>query len=170
MLHHSKMACLAVVIFVCAGLTWSWAIESDPEEKAFQGDWSVLKLESPGPIPPGEEIKKFKVTFKKNEMILDMGLGDEKVNMTFTLDSKKSPKWMDVYADADRFDEEKDEKKGDKNKKYKVQGIYTLEGDRLTICLAGPPSDKVADRPSEFVAKKLEGDKEQVIMVLERKK
>ncbi len=171
MTHMGKWV-LGLSVAVWLGCLMSLIAQgNDKDLKTLQGVWKVVKLESLKATPPEDIIQKFRVSFKGSEMTIDTGEGRKDV-MKITLDSSKSPAWIDVLAQGRRSgastSDKEDQDKTPPEKKYKVLGIYKIEDHKLTICLSGPPSEVVAERPKTFEAKKLEGDKEQVIMVLEK--
>ena len=60
--------------------------------------------------------------------------------LSFKLDASKSPGWIDIfYTPKDKKDPES-----------RTYGIYTVNGDTLTICSVSGPNVKPEDRPKEF--------------------
>jgi uncharacterized protein (TIGR03067 family) len=106
----------------------------DPPKKdapSIEGEWDGEKAVRGGmerPVPDGG----IKVTFTKDgKLVVKEGNKDPETG-TYTIDAKKSPAEIDLTPP-----------KEDGTRK----GIFKIEGDTLTICLA----DKDAgDRPSKF--------------------
>jgi uncharacterized protein (TIGR03067 family) len=126
------------LIVVAAGLML-YCLDSvlGQEKKAdidrIQGSWKMTKIEVEGKPPPPEYVEKGKFVFKNNNVSIYQ---DDKVQeqATFVLDSAKRPPMIDFTAT---------EGPGKGKISY---GIYRIEGDSLTICMAAPG----AKRPTEF--------------------
>ena len=88
-------------------------------------------------------VEKDHVVWKRN--------GKSFAGTTMVLDPERSPKAIDVIAD------------GGPSRGKRVLGIYRLENDRLTICMA----DADQPRPREFKAEK---SSRQTLMVFTREK
>ncbi|HEX4613259.1 MAG TPA: TIGR03067 domain-containing protein [Urbifossiella sp.] len=101
----------------------------------FQGDWKVQSIEVAGMPLPG--VKAEKLTFEGAKFV---GLAG---GTTVNLDPTKSPKEIDLVLGADG---------------RKWMGLYKLEGDTLTLCLAMIEQGKAADqkRPTDFDKKKVQ--------------
>jgi uncharacterized protein (TIGR03067 family) len=117
------------------------------DKDKLQGTWSVASAIDNGKAAPADKTKGVTVTFKGDKMIISMQGKDEKMEGTFTVDSTKKPKEMDV----------------DFGKGMKGTGIYEFDGDSLKIA-HGEFGDA---RPKTFDSK--EGSKVSV-MVLKREK
>lgn len=111
---------------------------SDGEELAkLQGTWQLVSAETGGEKTPEERVKKIKVVISGN--MHTVWFEDKVVaeGVSFTIDPTASPKQV-----TDTITEGPDKGK-------QVLGIYKVEGDRLTSCVA-PLGSK--DRPKEFKA------------------
>ena len=113
-------------------------VDVDAETKKIQGAWILVSSESDGKAVPAEDLKerKLQMVFDKDEVLATM---EERVVSlgTFKLDPARTPRWYDrTYSDG-----------------TPRRGIYRLEGDTLTICLAGLGKD----RPTTFETKKDDG-------------
>jgi uncharacterized protein (TIGR03067 family) len=115
------------------------AAEGDKDLDKLQGTWVRVSVERNGKMVPAEELKNSKLTLKGDKYTLEEG--KETRSGTFKLDSGKTPKTLDIISDAGP------------NKGKTLKGIYKIEGDTFTYCVAGP--DK--DRPTEFSAKEGSG-------------
>jgi RNA polymerase sigma factor (sigma-70 family) len=88
----------------------------------IQGSWQVTSLEGNGKTAPEDFIKTGKYVFKGNEgTIFEAGKIIGK--FTFTLDSSKTPKAIDI-AGTDRGGKEKS-----------VYGVYRFEADTFSLCI-----------------------------------
>jgi uncharacterized protein (TIGR03067 family) len=111
-------------------------VASDQEN--LQGVWRFLLIKAEGGKPPSEEaLKKLKLTINGNKMSHPRENGKD-AEATFTLDSSKKPKTLDMTI------------ANGPEKGEKLLAIYALEGDSLRICAAIPGGE----RPTEFRAGK----------------
>jgi uncharacterized protein (TIGR03067 family) len=98
----------------------------DDQEK-IQGTWTLTAGERNGKALPDEVIKHIKLIFSGQQLITKNK--DRKTEATFSLDSSKEPKEIDLDMDGNIG-----------------KGIYQLEGDTLKIA-----HGEVGDaRPTEF--------------------
>lgn len=109
----------------------------EAEIARFQGTWQLLSAEKEGKKSPEETVKQITVTIKGNTHTVRFGDQVVAHNVSFEVDPSKNPKWT-----TDTITEGPDKGK-------QILGIYKLEGDTLTSCVA--PLGK--DRPTEFSAK-----------------
>jgi uncharacterized protein (TIGR03067 family) len=137
---------LRVLLLLLAG---SLVAADKPKEDDLQGNWSFVKaFEDAKDVT--EDAKKLKVVIKKSKLTLIEGMQSHVTRLT--LDSTKKPKRIDFEPTDGRF------------KDMTLKGIYTLEGDTLTIYLADP--DQI-QRPREIPMK---GSAGHFLMVLKRMK
>jgi uncharacterized protein (TIGR03067 family) len=114
------------------------------ERKRFQGTWRFISLERDQ--KPEEEFKKYTAVLKGDQWTVSAG--DRIAAQTiFRLDPTKTPKTIDLI---------------DIDKGRIIRGIYSLEGDTLTVCDRGEK-----ERPTEFATKP---DSGLVLFVLKRAK
>lgn len=102
------------------------------ELKKLEGAWEVSHLERAGQTLPDDKVKSlsFQVTFKGNKMTAKTAAGSNEA--TFEIDPSKAPKTLDTT-----------------DKKEKTEkGIYKIEGDTLTLCIAVS-----GERPADFATK-----------------
>jgi uncharacterized protein (TIGR03067 family) len=102
--------------------------DAKSEEEKMQGKWKIVRCEFSGrdePQPVGiEDTIGDKKWLRPNRRTAEYRL---------KFDATKDPKWVDLSAD----------RLGDRT----LKGIYSLEGDKLTICYAYDPE---LPRPTEF--------------------
>lgn len=119
-----------------------FVIPAASEEKPGQevkGTWLVVRLQLDGKditenLPSGAQLvlEDQKARFETSERTSDLG--------TYYADSRGTPKIIDFT--------QTDAQTGEKSTR---EGIYKLEGDRLTICVQGKIQE-IKERPSEFSA------------------
>lgn len=118
--------------------------------KKLEGDWKFTTWVSNGNDLPQELLEIAKWSVKGDKYTFEMG--ENKEEGTIKLDSAKKPAKIDL-----------DIKDG--NDKGKAQpGIYKIEGDTITICLARPGNK---DRPTEFSGK---GEDGHILVTIKRLK
>jgi uncharacterized protein (TIGR03067 family) len=130
----------ALVTLSAWGLSQGW---QGPWAESIEGAWEVRSIEMdgsvtdmPSPLPTQ--------TFRSGRVVTRWkGPGEE---TTYQLDASKQPKEIDMNMVGGRY-----------------QGIYKIEGDILTICVAGRPWQA---RPKEFTGSLGSG---QMQFVLKRK-
>jgi uncharacterized protein (TIGR03067 family) len=102
-----------------------------PEFAKVKGKWDVVSAEEDGKAAPADKIKGAYISFDANKItIVDP---DQKFEGKFVLVPSEKPRQMNVRRI-----------KGDRIET--AVGIYDLDGDSLTLCLAS----EGADRPKEF--------------------
>jgi RNA polymerase sigma factor (sigma-70 family) len=114
------------------------------DKDRLQGTWVAVSAEKGGKAAPDEFLTSLKITFAGDKITVRGG-GDAKEG-TFKLDPAKKPKEIDLMHEGKT-----------------AQGIYRLDGDKLTLCL----DDADKGRPTEFKSKAGTG---LVLMVLRREK
>jgi uncharacterized protein (TIGR03067 family) len=159
LLTKVKIALMIVLTLVLSGgLVAAYYVAASPGETQakddmsdkdkLQGIWEFVSGEMAGKKVEGDEaaqIKKHQFVFKGEKLTT-------KQESTYTIDSSKRPKEIDLKVD-----------KGPEQEQGTWKGIYDLKGDELTLCMA-PPNQ---DRPTEFVTKE---DKMMMLLKLKRVK
>ena len=115
------------------------ALAADPaveaERKKLEGTWVIDAALLAG-RDHIEDFEGMKLVLKGDEFVIEFAENSDKG--TYTIDPAKSPKWIDIKTKMDG-----------PFKGRTLPGIYTLEGDTLTVCCN---SEKM-DRPKDFAAK-----------------
>jgi uncharacterized protein (TIGR03067 family) len=136
----------------CLLLTAATLCADDKEKKdpdALQGTWKVESFTQDGNEAPAEFAKAVSFTFKDKKYTITMK-GKEMESGTFKLDPEKKTIDLDITSGND--------------KGKKQVGIYKLEKDNFTICLAHPGA---TDRPTKMESTK---DGETIMGVMKREK
>jgi uncharacterized protein (TIGR03067 family) len=122
--------------------------ERGADREKIQGTWRLVSSETEGEAVPAESLKTRPVLMVFEGDRVAARMGDMSASLgTFTLDESHDPRWYDRnYPDGSPR-----------------RGIYRLEADRLTICIAALGKD----RPSSFMTKPGDG---QSLLVYQREK
>jgi uncharacterized protein (TIGR03067 family) len=143
----SMMAVLVVTLWAPSGRA-----DAKDTPKALQGKWKLVGGERNGKAIPEGEVPAGTVTFDKEGRVT-ASVTDYEMEGTVKFDLTKKPKTLEVTHT----------KGPDKDKKQ--FGIYKLEKDKLTVCVASPGKPE-EERPASFTTK----DSEHVLFVFERVK
>jgi uncharacterized protein (TIGR03067 family) len=122
------------------------------ELKALAGTWKTVAVEAMGAPFPKENVPDFTYLVAADGKSIGKYPQGE-YQATTTVDPVASPKAIDILHET-----------GTQQGK-KQYGIYTLEGDRWTVCMT-PPGVAASDRPKDFDTK----DATNVVFVFERQK
>lgn len=132
-------ALLVVTLGLLAGLVSTHAApakeakDTKDDLKKLEGDWTFTAWEQGGQALPAEVLGTVKWSVKGDKYTFEMG--DNKEQGTIKLDPSKKPAAIDLSITEG-------------NDKGKEQlGIYKIDGDTVTICLARPGG---TDRPTDF--------------------
>jgi uncharacterized protein (TIGR03067 family) len=124
--------------------------EAAPNDLAkLQGVWQVSKFEANGEEVSSDEVKNTVVTIKDNTYKLSNG--DRTDHGTFSVDSSKTPRQMDIRPESGPDEGEK------------LPAIYEFDGDQFRVCYGR----ESGDRPTAFSAP---SDSGQVVITYKRKK
>jgi uncharacterized protein (TIGR03067 family) len=125
---------------------------------SLEGTWILNGMEILGEKAPAEEINKEPESDRTLKVTADKMIftkrGKEDPS-TYTIDKSKTPAHIDLVG------------KKEGGKEEKAHGIYKIEGDTLTLCIA--ESDNPDDRPKEFKTEK-DAKRLSMVMILTRKK
>jgi len=125
---------LAVLILVAAE-------SPDPSKKdqeQMQGDWAADSMVRDGQAFPDEDAQAYFRTMKGDTYTV-FRFSKAAGKGTFKLDATKNPKAIDFTPDG--------------GKTPPLAGIYSLEGDKLTLCAALPGKP----RPTKFASEENSG-------------
>lgn len=124
---------LASLLLVAAG-----ADAGKKDREAMQGDWHCEKFVRDGQAASDDEAQALFRSVKGDAFTV-FRFRKKGSAGKFTLDAAKSPKQIDFVFEVP--------------KAFTMKGIYKLEGDRLTLCYAGPGQE----RPKAFESKEDSG-------------
>jgi uncharacterized protein (TIGR03067 family) len=119
--------------------------------EALEGTWKVESFMVSGEKAPADYVKKVTFVVKDGKYTVTID-GKEDETGTIKLDPDKKPKTIEFDITSGK----------DKGKKQ--PGIYTLEGDTFTFCMAFPGE---TERPTKLESTK---DSKTVLSVLKREK
>jgi uncharacterized protein (TIGR03067 family) len=110
---------------------------ADDELARLQGTWQLVAAETDGKQAPKERVEQVRVVIKGTAHTVIFGEQVVARDVKFDIDPTKDPKQT-----TDTISEGPDQGK-------QIKGIYRLEGDTLTSCVASIGKD----RPTEFASK-----------------
>jgi uncharacterized protein (TIGR03067 family) len=125
-------------LLLLAGLLPAAPVPEDGARKELhklQGGWKLVSAESNGKATPADKVAALGMTIKGETLTVQEG-SEVVEEASFRLDRTANPPAIDLKVTAGT----------DKGKT--VLGIYRLEDERLTICVAEPGRE----RPSKFAA------------------
>jgi RNA polymerase sigma factor (sigma-70 family) len=120
------------------------AAKAKGDKEAIQGEWKIVSASAPGDDGGAEVVGKL-VTIKADKMAF-------RKEAAYTIDPTQKPKTFDLEIDGEV-----------ENERGTWKGIYELAGDKLTLHVARPGSD----RPTALERK---DGSDTMVMVLERVK
>jgi uncharacterized protein (TIGR03067 family) len=122
---------LAAAVIVAGALGADDAVRA--ELARLDGTWQLVSATPGGKEPPGEVVKKIRVVIKAGRHTVYFGDDVVAKEIPFTIDPARDPK-----ATTDTLPGGKE-----------IKGIYKLDGDTLTSCVA----EVGKERPSEFASR-----------------
>ncbi|HEX3151265.1 MAG TPA: TIGR03067 domain-containing protein [Gemmataceae bacterium] len=144
----------AVMLGLVTGLGFAAPRPADKDDKddakKFLGEWMITKWEQAGFAQDQDTLDSSKWTFEKDKYIFDLGGNMEEGELK--LDPKAKTPTLDLII-----------KTGNDAGKEQP-GIYKIEGDTITVCMAMPG---VKERPTEFSSTQ---ENRQIVAVLKKKK
>jgi uncharacterized protein (TIGR03067 family) len=134
----------ALVLALLVPWSFSAALADDKagkeESERHQGTWRATSSIYDGQEAPEEIVRSITRTVEKDHVVWKRE-GKSFAGTRIELDPSRDPRTIDVIPD------------GGKDRGERVLGIYKLEKDRLTICMAAPGQP----RPGAFKAEKGSG-------------
>jgi uncharacterized protein (TIGR03067 family) len=132
---------------------------ADPDEakadKLLEGTWRATSVEQDGEKLDPDKVKTVRCTIRSGSYVF--AIDSAKEEGKWSSDAKATPATLDMTVSSPA------QFRGRVNR-----GIYKLDGDKLTLCVAGTAvGGKAPARPTEFDAKKGSG---QILYVFERTK
>jgi uncharacterized protein (TIGR03067 family) len=126
---------MAAVLAVCALSPLFLPYGAKQEVQLLGGTWKLIEATDQGDQLIVQDIR---ATFRYGKLVLREG-GKVYAESAFKLDPTTSPNAIDLTGISEG-----------PSKGKTLQGIYRIEGDRLTICV--PCNPGVRERPTEFKA------------------
>ena len=123
----------AIVFVTVLSMSMVNGEDSKVELAKFNGTWELLSVITDGKETPPENLKSVRVVIKDGKHTVFIGQTVVAKEIPFTIDVSRGPKTMvDTLPDGKT-----------------IKGIYKLEGETLTSCVA----DAGQDHPKEFLSK-----------------
>ena len=122
------------------------------EHQKLQGSWKLISLEADGDAVPDADLPNLVLSIKDEKFDVKIN-DDQSPPSKFQLDLNGSLKLIDFFATE----------RDDQVKTY--EGIYTLDGDKWTVCVSSATTVKI--RPTEF---KTKANSETILLVFAREK
>ncbi|MGP0065318.1 MAG: TIGR03067 domain-containing protein [Isosphaeraceae bacterium] len=138
-MHPRHISPFVLLLFALSVTTVATADDKDKaardELKRQEGTWSVTSSLYEGQAASADLVRSIKRIVEGDHAVWERD-GKRFAGTTIAVDPAREPKTIDVIPD------------GGRNRGERVLGIYKLEGDKLTICMATPGKP----RPTAFRA------------------
>jgi uncharacterized protein (TIGR03067 family) len=129
----SKYVIGAVALLIVTAVSTADEHAAKAEMKKLEGTWQLVSAVKDGMETPEEVVKKIRVVIKEGKHTVYFGDDTVAKDIPFTVDPTQDPKTtVDSLPDG-----------------KEIKGIYKLDANRLTSCVA----EAGKDRPSDFVSK-----------------
>jgi uncharacterized protein (TIGR03067 family) len=123
----------AMTMAVTAALVGAVEGDAAAELQKFEGTWQLVSAVNDGKQTPEEVVKKIRVVIKGSKHTVYFGDDAVVKDIPFTIDPSRNPKTVvDTLPDGKQ-----------------IKGIYKLDGDALTSCVA----EAGKEGPTEFASK-----------------
>jgi uncharacterized protein (TIGR03067 family) len=135
-----------------AGEVFAKALVLQSQLDRFQGTWKVVSIETGLAHAPAEVTSRLKIMFRGNRV--ERIAGKQVELGSFRIDPFTTPKAIDITPPLG-LQPGVGEDRADPNQPKSItkpdvsRGIYSFDGDRLTICLARPGAERPRAIPSE---------------------
>lgn len=107
------------------------------DDARLQGTWEVVSAESHGEVCNGAVATR--LVFASGKIRVTKTPRDIYFQITYTLNPTKRPRQIDIVAET-------------RSEEAETKGIYHLDGDKLTLCIAWPSEpDVIYDDPLGFM-------------------
>lgn len=131
-----RVGCLAFLVLAGSLPADEAAIKA--EMMKLEGTWQLASVMTDGKATPADVVQKIRVVIKGGKHTVYLGSDAVVKEIPFTIDPTTNPKQTtDKLPDG-----------------MEIKGIYKLDGDTLTSCVAAAGKD----RPKEFSAKEGTGN------------
>ncbi len=145
-MRPKTLVVLLAVLLTAAASRAAEDKKADKDEDKIVGAWVMVSGEKGGEKAPEKFVKSFRLTYAAGGKVTARAKENKEEEGTFKLDASKKPAQIDMAV-------------GDKT----LEGIYSLEGDNLKLCVA-----EAGSRPTDF--KSPEGSKTMIIILRREKK
>jgi uncharacterized protein (TIGR03067 family) len=145
-----RVLAFAAIVVCPLALTIQAQEPASREIERHQGTWLAISFRRDGQETPQDIVRSITRTVLQDHVVWKRN-GKSFAGTAMVLDPGQSPRAIDVIAD------------GGPSRDKRVLGIYRLENDRLTICMA----DADQPRPKDFTAEK---GSRQTLMMFTREK
>lgn len=130
-MKYAAVAIVALIVVATSSVADDKAITA--ERKRFDGTWQLVSAVKDGKETPEEIVKKVRVVIKDGKHTVHVGEEVAAKDVPFTVDPTTKPNSVDDLLPDGK----------------KILGIYEIDGDKLTSCVA----EVGKDRPTKFEAK-----------------